>query len=183
MVHEDARGVCTALTVGDGRFDDLFRRLYAPLLGLANRVLGDRLEAKDVLQEAFLHLAGSPVLAQADEQAAAWLRRVCLNLSFSRLRGQRRERVRLERTARLRAAAPPEDDPAGLAVRAEERERMRRALAALPERQRDCLLPRHSGYAYTEIAATLGVAVGSVGVLLARGEQALRRIFEEEAER
>jgi DNA-directed RNA polymerase specialized sigma24 family protein len=49
----------------------------------------------------------------------------------------------------------------------------------LPERQRNCLLLRHSGYSYAEIAATVGIAAGSVGVLLARGERAFREIYEE----
>ena len=36
------------------------------------------------------------------------------------------------------------------------------------------LLLRHAGHSYLEIAATLGVAVGSVGVILARAERAFR---------
>jgi RNA polymerase sigma-70 factor (ECF subfamily) len=39
------------------------------------------------------------------------------------------------------------------------------------------LLLRHAGYTYTEIAATLDLAVGSVGVLLARGERAFRDAY------
>ena len=50
-------------------------------------------------------------------------------------------------------------------------------LAALPERQRACLLLRHAGYSYAEIAATLDLAIGSVGVLLARGERAFRDAY------
>ncbi len=56
---------------------------------------------------------------------------------------------------------------------------MRRALAALPERQRDCLLLRHSGCSYAEIAAALGIAIGSVGVILARAERAFRESYRE----
>jgi RNA polymerase sigma-70 factor (ECF subfamily) len=40
------------------------------------------------------------------------------------------------------------------------------------------LLLRHAGYSYAEIAATLEVAVGSVGVLLARAEHAFRASYE-----
>jgi RNA polymerase sigma-70 factor, ECF subfamily len=62
--------------------------------------------------------------------------------------------------------------PSELVVRQEERADVRRALLEVPERQRECLLLRHAGYSYAEIAATLGIAVGSVGVLLARAERA-----------
>ena len=63
---------------------------------------------------------------------------------------------------------------AGQVERDEQRAAVRRALIDVPERQRECLLLRHSGYSYAEIAATLGIAVGSVGVLLARAENAFR---------
>lgn len=53
---------------------------------------------------------------------------------------------------------------------ADERDRVRATLAVLPDRQATALLLRHAGHSYREIAAALGVAEGSVGVLLARGE-------------
>ncbi len=162
------------------RFDDLFRRYYPDLFGLTYRLLGDRSDTEETLQEAFLKLAGSPVLGRPDEEVAAWLRRVCLNLGSNRLRDRRRARERLERAARLETAEPSSDggDPSRLALRREEQAEVRQALAGLPERQRDCLLLRHSGYSYAEIAATLGIAVGSVGVLLARAERAFRAIYD-----
>jgi RNA polymerase sigma factor (sigma-70 family) len=67
--------------------------------------------------------------------------------------------------------------PAGVLIRTEEQAAVRQALAEVPERQRDCLLLRHSGYSYAEIALTLGIAVGSVGVLLARAEHAFRATY------
>ena len=167
------------LVTSTDRFDDLFRRLYPTLFGLAYRLLGDRGEAEDALQEAFLKLADHPVLERPDDEVAAWLRRVCLNLGANRLRDERRGRERLERAGRLELAEGIGDDgaPAGAVLRAEDRAEVRRALARLPERQRDCLLLRHSRYAYAEIAVTLGIAVGSVGVLLARAERAFRAAY------
>jgi len=57
---------------------------------------------------------------------------------------------------------------------------LRAALASLPETLIDCLILRHSGHFYAEIAATLGIAIGSVGVLLARGERAFRTAYQTE---
>jgi len=163
------------------RFDELFRAFYVELYGLARSVVGDRLETEDVVQETFLKLVGAPVQDRPDEEVRAWLRRVCLNLSFNRLRDGKRARARLERAGRLELAAADgtRDEPSGAVLRREAREEVRRALARLPERQRNCLLLRHSGYSYAEIAATLDIATGSVGVLLARGERAFREIYEE----
>jgi len=157
------------------RFDALFAQFYAELFGLVYRVLGDRMETEDTLQEAFLRLADETGLqARPDVEVGAWLRRVSMNLSFNRLRAARRAQVRLERAGRLETVEADSSGPSGVVVRGEEREAVRRALADLPDRQRECLLLRHSGYSYAEIAAALGIALGSVGVLLARAEHAFR---------
>jgi RNA polymerase sigma factor (sigma-70 family) len=161
------------------RFDALFAHLYPELFGLVFRVLGDRMETEDVLQEAFFRLSDdSELQSRPDAEVAAWLRRVGLNLAFNRLRSARRAQARLEQVGRLSLAddetSGAEQGPASIVVRKEQRETVRRALADLPDRQRECLLLRHSGYSYTEIAATLEIAVGSVGVLLARAEHAFR---------
>jgi RNA polymerase sigma factor (sigma-70 family) len=163
------------------RFDELFRGLYPGLFGLTYRLLGDRQETEDTLQEAFLKLANAAVLQRPDQEVAAWLRRVCLNLGFNRLRDRRRARERLEQAGRLETDAVGDEaaDPPDALLRQEARAHVRRILAGLSERQRNCLLLRHSGHSYAEIAATLDVAVGSVGVLLARAERAFRESYEE----
>ena len=162
------------------RFVAVFRERYRDLYGLAYRLLGDHGEAEDVVQETFLRLDGQAVLDRPDEEVAAWLRRVCLNTAYNRLRGQRRASDRLDRAGRAERADDESDTaptPMMDVLRAEEQRAVRQALASLPERQRACLLLRHAGYSYAEIAATLDLAVGSVGVLLARGERTFRDAY------
>jgi RNA polymerase sigma-70 factor, ECF subfamily len=173
------------------RFDDLFRLLYPSLVPLAERLLSDRAESEDVVQEAFLRLArvghnadaGRPLLEQPDEVVGAWLRRVTMNLGINRLRDRRRAEARLLRATRLDTALDPErgpaadDSPTHALLRAEARDEVQAALATLPERQRTCLLLRHAGHSYGEIAEALGIAVGSVGVYLQRGERAFRSAY------
>jgi RNA polymerase sigma-70 factor, ECF subfamily len=162
------------------RFVTVFRDRYHELYGLGFRLLGDHGEAEDVVQETFLRLDGHAVLDRPDDEVAAWLRRVCLNTAFNRLRGLRRATARLDRAGRAERADDEADEGGGPlldVLRAEQQRAVRRALATLPERQRACLLLRHAGYSYAEIAATLDLAVGSVGVLLARGERAFREAY------
>ncbi|HEV3504729.1 MAG TPA: sigma-70 family RNA polymerase sigma factor [Actinomycetes bacterium] len=162
------------------RFGLVFRERYRELYGLGYRLLGDHGEAEDVVQETFLKLDGHPVLERPDPEVAAWLRRVCLNTAYNRLRGQRRATARLDLAGRAERADDEADagpTPLLEVLRAEQQQAVRQALAALPERQRACLLLRHAGYSYAEIAATLDLAVGSVGVLLARGERAFREAY------
>jgi RNA polymerase sigma-70 factor (ECF subfamily) len=44
------------------------------------------------------------------------------------------------------------------------------------------LLLRHAGYSYAEIAASVGIAVGSVGVLLARAEQTFAATYRRQSQ-
>ena len=162
----------------DDVFAEVFRGHYPRLVGLACRVLGDAAEAEDAAQEALLALRTDPVAARGDDDVAAWLSRVVTNGSLNRLRSRRRARVRAEVVA-AREVRPASEDPADAVVGADERERVRASLTALPERQATALLLRHTGHTYREIATALGVAEGSVGVLLARGERAFRRAHEE----
>jgi RNA polymerase sigma factor (sigma-70 family) len=160
------------------RFDVLFDQFYPEVFGLVYRVLGNRMETEDTLQDTFLKLSEeSELQTRPGGEIGAWLRRVGLNLAFNRLRSAKRSRDRLERVGRLERSDEEAVDnelasPAELVVREEERLAVQRALVDVPERQRQCLLLRHSGYSYAEIAATLGIAIGSVGVLLARAEKA-----------
>jgi RNA polymerase sigma factor (sigma-70 family) len=176
------RGHARVHTDAQARFESFFRRHYRELYGLVYRLLGDREEAEDVAQETLGKLAmgnGRPVLDRPDHEVAAWLRRVCLNATYNRLRGQRRLADRLARLRRLQSPVEGDSDPPLFdALRAEEQQAVRRALAALPERQRACLLLRHSGYSYAEIAATLEIAIGSVGVLLARAEGTFANAYQ-----
>jgi RNA polymerase sigma factor (sigma-70 family) len=166
------------------RFETLFEHFYGELYGLVYRVLGERMSAEDVVQEAFLKLSDDPLLQQRpDPEVGAWLRRVALNLTFNRTRGERRARARLERVGRLEVSeAETLETPASVMLRLEDMAEVRRALIDVPERQRECLLMRHSGYSYAEIAATLGIAVGSVGVLLARAEHAFRASYRRQSQ-
>jgi RNA polymerase sigma-70 factor, ECF subfamily len=174
-VHDE---VGAAAAVRD-RFEAVFRARYGELYSLSYRLLGDHGEAEDVVQETFLKLDGEPVLGRPVEEVAAWLRRVCLNATYNRMRGRRRATARLDRAGRMERVDEEADAGGPLldVLRAEQQRAVRQALASLPQRQRACLLLRHAGYSYAEIAATLDLAVGSVGVLLARGERAFRDAY------
>jgi RNA polymerase sigma-70 factor (ECF subfamily) len=158
------------------RFDETFRRAYPRLVGLAWRVLRDRAAAEDVAQETLVRLADAALLDRPDAEVDAWLTRVCLNRASNALRARVRAGDREDRAGRREPPAHGQD-PAAAVVDGEDRDAVRSALAELPERQRAVLVLRHSGYAYAEVAAAIGVAPGSVGTLLARAERAFRQVY------
>lgn len=165
-------------------FDALFLAHYDGVYRLAYRLAGTREEAEDLAQEAFLRLHRTPHLwhtaanPTAQHNVRAWLYRVVTNLAYNALRGERRRRQREDRVAGLADPAVPPDevDVADAALSAVEQAQaatqVRRALAALTERQVQLLLLRQAGLSYRELAEALGVAPGSVGTLLARAEAA-----------
>lgn len=155
-------------------FETLFLR-YAPRVYRAvYRLAGSPESAEDILQETFLALFHQPPRRPMEAPLVAWLCRVALNRGYNLLRGARREEQRLERWE----LTPLGQEPDQAAIRHEEQMEVRAALAHLPERQSRLLLLRHAGLSYTEIAATLELAPGSIGTLLVRAERAFLEVFQ-----
>ena len=149
--------------------DEVFRRDYPVVVGVAARVLGDRDAAEDVAQEVFLSFGRSAVPAA---QARGWLCVAAAHTALNALRSGRR------RTARELAALAAQDDVVGdvaeVVVAREERDRVRAALGQLPRKQAVALVLRHSGLSYADVAAALDLSPGSVGTTVRRAENALR---------
>ena len=149
----------------------LVARKLPRLLALATRMLGDRMEAEDVAQEAFVRIwKQAPSWREGEARFDTWLHRVALNLCYDRLRGQREEPV---------AEMPDQADPAASPeVQFENRtrdERIRVALAALPARQREALvLNYYQELSNIEAAALMGITVDALESLLARARRNLR---------
>ncbi|MCB6178354.1 RNA polymerase sigma factor [Rhodobacter sp. Har01] len=152
----------------------LVLRLSPRVLGFAARLLGgDRAEAEDVAQEALLRLwRAAPGWRTGEAKVSTWLYRVVSNLATDRLRARGRRRQ-----DGLDDAPEVADDSPGAVAQLIETDRqaaLTRALAALPDRQREAVVLRHlEGLSNPEIGAVLGVGVEAVESLVARGKRAL----------
>ncbi|HLK94629.1 MAG TPA: sigma-70 family RNA polymerase sigma factor [Nocardioidaceae bacterium] len=153
-----------------GDLDEVFRRDYRRVVGVAARVLGSRDQAEDVAQEVFLSFGRSSVPAG---EAGGWLVVAAAHTALNLLRSGRRRASR-EETAAV-AGNDVVSDVADAVLTLEERTRVRVALARLPRRQATALVLRHSGLSYAEVAAALGMSPGSVGTTVRRAESALRK--------
>ncbi len=160
------------------------RRLYgtefARLSQYAKSIVGDPAEAEDLVQEAFVTLLDRP--PDDEDRIMAWLRvvvrRRCLDVLRRRKNG-------FDKEAEAHRASSGVAQPSAEAemFRADEIERIRRALAQLPERDRKALLMRHSGYSYREIGKALDVETAAVGVLLLRAMKKWRRNLDAQEEK
>lgn len=164
----------------DIAFDDVFRRYYATVYGVLVRITGSPEEAEDLAQEVFLRLHQRRATLDADRNLGGWLYRVASNAGFNSVRSKRRLHRRLLNWARKES--PLHESSPSAASEVESRhdaELVRRALSDLRERDRTVLILRYSGVTYADIAAAVGIKPSSVGTILIRAEDALRRQFEQ----
>jgi RNA polymerase sigma factor (sigma-70 family) len=161
-VSASARGAVRA------DLDEIFRRDYQRVVGVAARVLGSRDQAEDVAQDVFLSFGRSSVPAG---EARGWLSVAAAHTALNLLRSGRRRASREETAAA--AADAVVSDVAEAVVTLEERSRVRAALARLPRKQAVALVLRHSGVSYADVAAALDLSPGSVGTTVRRAESAL----------
>jgi RNA polymerase sigma factor (sigma-70 family) len=161
------------------QFVALFEAHYRRLFRSLNRLTGDGELAADLTQEAFIRLYQRSALPDAP---GPWLISVALNLLRNEA-GTRRRRARLLTVSRAeRSHSDPGPAPDQELVMAETSSRVRKAIDAMPERERLLLLLRAEGYSYREIAGALDLNESSVGVLLARAKRAFRDGYQGDAD-
>ena len=151
----------------------LLGRLAPRLFAHAARVLGDRAEAEDVVQETMLRLwKQAPDWRQGEAKVSTWAYRVAVNLCTDRLRARkRRGHVDLDSVP-----DPPSLDPSAVERMTEtvRNTALDAALGTLPDRQRQAVVLRHiEGLSNPEIAAIMDIGVEAVESLTARGKRAL----------
>jgi RNA polymerase sigma-70 factor (ECF subfamily) len=157
--------------------DLLFREHYARIVGMLARLTGDRAHSEEIASDVFHKLSQRPSLLDSADDLTAWIYRVATNAGFDALRTNSRRRKREEAAGSARIHAAPALDALDTLLLEERRVRVREVLGSLKPRDAQLLLLRASGLAYRELAATLGMEVGSVGTMLARAEAEFERKF------
>jgi RNA polymerase sigma-70 factor (ECF subfamily) len=171
LVRRLARGDRTA-------FDEFYARVSGPVYQIALAIVGDAADAEDVAQEALLQL-----WREADRYDPArgtlvgWAVAVARSRALDRARASGARKRLVERASQFVRPAAPEDrmdDGPGPG-------RIRRALAALPPEQRQVVeLAYFAGLSQTEIAAELGIPLGTVKTRVKLGMEKLRAALPHE---
>lgn len=145
-----------------------YRRLVVQLYG----VVGDRAEAEDVVQEAFVRAVAAGQRFTRTANPEAWLRTTAINLHRSRWR-------KLRNFSRIKErVAAPQDVP-GLDARLD----VIAALRSLPADQREVVALHHlADLPVAAIAQELGLPEGTVKSRLSRGREALAQALSTEEE-
>lgn len=150
------------------------RKLHR-VLALAYRMCGDPAEAEDIAQDVFIRVwkyAGS--WKRDDAKVDTWLHRIVLNVCRDRLSAshRRHEVGAMELDMETDPGPTPEDAVALLSTR----DRVWKALAALPVRQREALvLTYYQDLSNAEAAGAMQISVDAMESLLARARRTLKQ--------
>lgn len=159
--------------------DETFRRWHVPLFRYLARACGDPVLARDAVQETFLRLHA--LRSDPPRAVRPWLFTTAMNV----IRDTRRtETGRAELLRRYADGVPgprPVPDPDRELEQTRARERVRRALDQLRDKERTALLMREEGFKHREIADALGTTTASVGTLIARALDKLARTLDARA--
>jgi RNA polymerase sigma-70 factor (ECF subfamily) len=160
---------------------ELYDRHSRLLFGLILRIVRDRAEAEDVLQEVFVRVwtraetydtrLGGPL---------PWIVRVARNLSIDRLRGRRSLAAIDTPGSVVRTELVSEfQGPDAAVLAAERHDALAEALASLPAEQRQLIEAAFfEGYTHSELAQRFGLPLGTVKTRIRSGMIAMRHGLE-----
>jgi RNA polymerase sigma-70 factor (ECF subfamily) len=154
LIARTARGDAIA-------FEELYDQIAAPVFGIAQRVIRDPAQSEEVAQEVLLEVwRTASRFDHTKGSAMAWVMVLAHRRAVDRVRSVHREAERERRSA---TSSIPFDAVAEAVETTLDQERVRRCLAALTELQRESvMLAYYGGYTYGQVAALLGVAIGTV---------------------
>jgi len=158
-------------------FDLLYRRTSAKLFGVCLRVLNDRGEAEEALQDVYVKIwTKADRFAVSELSPISWLVAIARNHSIDRIRGRR------ERTAAIDAALEVVDenpDPEAQAVAGGERDRIHACLQELEQDRAAAVRAAYlNGDSYAELAERFSVPLNTMRTWLRRSLMKLKECLE-----
>lgn len=153
-------------------FEEFFEAHRRRLFGAMSLVTGNRSEAEEITQDAFLRVWERWEYVSTLDDPVAYLFRVSMNVFRNR---RRRAALAARRAVSL---APSGDDLAAV----EDRDEVVRALRPLPPRQRAAVvLTTYLDYSSEDAGRILGIKASTVRALATQGRAGVRQAQEEQA--
>ncbi len=151
-------------------FGELVRIHQTSIFNVCYRMTGERREAEDLAQEAFIRAYERIGTFDIERPFGPWMRRVAANVCLNHLSAQKPEEAELDDE---REAVNAPSTEASREVQ-EEAERIRMALASLPSHYRAVIELRHyQELSYDEIAAAMKIPLSAVKSHLFRARKLL----------
>ncbi len=184
------RGLVQRFNQGDeSAFLEIMERYREKVYVIARALLRNHADAEEIAQDTFVRAHRGLVNFRGESSLATWLHRVTLNLARNRywyfFRRRRFETLSLDHPLSDESSATFTDlvatdspDPAHAASSDEFSNLIYLCLDKLPPGQREILMLRNTpDQSYAEIAATLGITVGTVKSRIARARENVRKLM------
>jgi RNA polymerase sigma-70 factor, ECF subfamily len=178
MTPQDITKLIVRTSMKDrGAFDLLYRQTSAKLFGVCLRVLNDRAEAEEALQEVFVKIwLKADRFAVSDLSPISWLVAIARNHAIDRIRSRRRPSAGLDEALEV---ADPAPGPEAMAVSGGERERIFSCLDELEKEKASAVRGAYlNGESYAELAEKYGVPLNTMRTWLRRSLLKLRDCLE-----
>lgn len=158
-------------------FDLLYRQTSSKLFGVCLRVLNNRAEAEEALQEVFVKVwTKADRFAVSDLSPISWLVAIARNHAIDRIRQRRRPAEDIDAALDI---ADPAPGPEAAAIAGGEGERIHRCLAELEEDRAAAVRGAYlKGESYAELAERYGVPLNTMRTWLRRSLLKLRECLE-----
>ena len=172
----DATLVARVLAGDSGAYSVIVGRYRVQFARFAARMLGNREDAEEALQDAFVRAYRSLDKCDDPEKFASWLFRILANRcrTAGARRGRREKTFVRDEIALLDAAEEHPEE------RAAWREEIQRALMQLDDDQREAFLLKHvEDLGYEEMAEMTGVGVSALKMRVKRACERLRVLLQE----
>jgi RNA polymerase sigma-70 factor, ECF subfamily len=175
---DDAQLVARSLKQDQEAFGQLIDRHASAIVNLAYRMIGDRAEAEDLAQEAFLAAYKALGTFRADSKFSTWLYRIASNKCKDWLRvkrpGHGQQDVDIDETLDVQLADGR--TPEGLLSQQQVAQELEQAIQRLPPLYREAFLLKHvEGLSYEEMEEILGVNGDTLKMRVYKGRQQLSR--------
>ena len=155
------------------------------MYNVAYRLVGERQDALDLTQEAFVRAYHALASFDAARPFGPWINRIVANLALNWLQHRRVPTLPLELTlddgdeSETRALPDSSKDPERVLLANERHQQLHAAILSLPAHYRAVIELRHfQDLSYDAIAATLNIPVSDVKSHLFRARQMLRKYLE-----
>ena len=178
MTPQDISKLIVRTSMKDrGAFDRLYQQTSAKLFGVCLRVLNDRGEAEEALQEVFVKIwTKSDRFAVSDLSPISWLVAIARNHAIDRIRTRRQPVADLDAALDV---ADPAPGPEAAAMAGGENERIYRCLDELEKDRASAVRGAYlKGESYAELAERYGVPLNTMRTWLRRSLLKLRECLE-----
>ena len=160
---------------GDARAQfELYKLYYKPMYNVCLRLVGNAVEAEDVMQEAFLKAFTKIDTYEGKVSFGAWLKKIVINRSLDQLKKRKVKFSELNEKI-------PDEETVSIEISEVHMEKLKKTIMLLPDGFRTVLsLYLIEGYDHEEIAQILGISNGSSRSQYLRAKLKLRQMLHKE---